>query len=77
MRWVKFHGLSGKVYQPDGVGQVHKKHPCRTCFTCQWCDENRCRVCQSDGIEFNDHSAAKHVKRQHGKKSLSTNERTK
>jgi len=46
MAWVNVPGLAGKVYVPEDAGQVKKKHPCEACFTCQWCDENRCRVCR-------------------------------
>jgi hypothetical protein len=46
MAWIAVPGLSGKVYVPDDTGQVKKKHPCKACFACQWCDENRCQVCR-------------------------------
>jgi hypothetical protein len=45
--WIKHAGLPGKVFQPDDNGLNPKKHPCTACFACQWCDENRCRVCRS------------------------------
>ncbi len=48
MAWVKFPGLAGNVYVPEDIGQAQKKYPCKTCFTCQWCDENRCQVCRND-----------------------------
>lgn len=51
MAWVTAAGLAGKVYVPDDTGQAHKKHPCNTCFSCQWCDEIRCRVCRSGSTE--------------------------
>ncbi|MDD2736038.1 MAG: hypothetical protein PHF56_19055 [Desulfuromonadaceae bacterium] len=22
-----------------------KKHPCSDCFSCQWCSDERCRLC--------------------------------
>ncbi len=47
MAWVNVPGLAGKVYVPDDAGQARKKHPCKTCFSCQWCDENRCQVCRN------------------------------
>ncbi|BBO68274.1 hypothetical protein DSCA_22040 [Desulfosarcina alkanivorans] len=46
MAWINVPGLAGRVYLPDDAGQVPKKHPCMACFSCQWCDENRCRVCR-------------------------------
>lgn len=48
MAWVSVPGLAGKVYVPENAGQVQKKHPCKECFSCQWCDDNRCRVCRGD-----------------------------
>jgi hypothetical protein len=52
MAWVHVPGLAGNVYVPDDTGQVQKKHPCKGCFSCQWCDENRCRVCRCDRTEM-------------------------
>lgn len=51
MPWTPAPGLAGKVFVPDKIGRMRKKHPCGTCFTCQWCDENRCRVCRNDRTE--------------------------
>ncbi len=51
MAWISVPGLTGRVYLPDGADQIGKKHPCDTCFSCQWCDENRCRVCRGDHAE--------------------------
>lgn len=48
MAWINVPGLTGKVFLPDDVGQMQKKHPCKTCFSCQWCDENRCHVCRRE-----------------------------
>jgi hypothetical protein len=27
----------------------NKKHPCPDCFHCQWCSDERCRLCLSSG----------------------------
>lgn len=48
MPWTSTAGLAGKVYLPDDVGQAPKKHACKDCFSCQWCDEIRCQVCRND-----------------------------
>lgn len=53
MAWVTVPGLSGKVFVPEDAGRDRKKHPCTACFACQWCDENRCRVCRDDRTEAN------------------------
>lgn len=56
MAWVTVPGLAGKVYLPDDADQPPKKHPCKTCFSCQWCDETRCRVCRGDTAHASTHS---------------------
>jgi hypothetical protein len=48
MAWITVPGLAGKVYQPDGCPPEHRKHPCRDCFRCQHCGEDRCRVCRAE-----------------------------
>ena len=47
MAWIRMPGVTGNVYVPEDAGQQPRKHPCPTCFACQWCDENRCQVCRS------------------------------
>lgn len=61
MAWTTVPGLTGKIYIPNDDRQP-AKHACKTCFSCQWCDENRCRVCQSGGDagETNEHACYKH-----------------
>ena len=52
MAWIRIPGVTGKIYAPEeAAGQLPKKHPCSTCHRCQWCDENRCRVCRSGRAE--------------------------
>lgn len=45
MKFVRIPGLPGKVYQPPGTAAGQGKHPCPDCFTCQHCDDARCRAC--------------------------------
>ncbi|HIJ96293.1 MAG TPA: hypothetical protein HPP94_11270 [Desulfuromonadales bacterium] len=28
--------------------QAEKKHPCPDCTFCQWCSDDRCRLCRND-----------------------------
>jgi len=58
MPWIRISGLPGKVYVPEDDGQSPKKHPCITCHACQWCDENRCRVCRGGDETANHKSQA-------------------
>jgi hypothetical protein len=48
MAWVKAPGLTGKVYVPDEKLQESKKHPCKDCFACQMCSDDRCSLCRKD-----------------------------
>ena len=48
-------GLKGKVYVPETQAQIPKKHPCRECFSCQMCADDRCNVCRryhEDACEY-------------------------
>jgi hypothetical protein len=38
----------GMIYVPECQGK-DKKHPCRDCFACQWCGDERCQVCRQEG----------------------------
>jgi hypothetical protein len=38
-------GLKGKVYVPRTPDGCVKKHPCKDCFSCQNCSDDRCQVC--------------------------------
>ncbi|NCC49656.1 MAG: hypothetical protein EOM20_00435 [Spartobacteria bacterium] len=65
MPFVRYPGVEGLVFEPEATGP--KKHKCPDCFSCQWCDESRCKVClaskkkscQTDGTPCK-HKAKKH-----------------
>jgi len=38
-------GVTGKVYIPEKQTDI-KKHPCKDCFSCQMCSDDRCRLCR-------------------------------
>lgn len=44
MAFVRIPGLPGKVYVPDKKGHPCK-HPCKDCFSCEFCSDDRCRIC--------------------------------
>lgn len=46
MPFVSHPGLPGKVYIPVFNTEKFRKHPCRDCFSCQRCGEDRCQVCR-------------------------------
>jgi len=60
MVWVNAPGLPGKVYVPDDTDRMQKKHPCKSCFSCQWCDENRCQVCRNETTEAVEPAPCRH-----------------
>ncbi|MHB1351576.1 MAG: hypothetical protein C4563_08395 [Desulfobulbus sp.] len=37
----------GMIYLPE-CKEKDKKHPCRDCFSCQWCGDERCRACRRE-----------------------------
>jgi hypothetical protein len=39
-------GGIGRIYVPDTQPETPKKHNCKDCFFCQWCAEERCRLCR-------------------------------
>lgn len=51
MPFVKVPGLEGKVYVPQNNKGCPKKHPCKDCFACDHCSDDRCRVCRMTGPE--------------------------
>ncbi len=69
MAWVNVPGLAGKVYVPENAGQVQKKHPCKACFSCQWCDETRCQVCRGDLAETSACAPMRCCGRSHGRQT--------
>ena len=44
MPFKKMPGVTGLVYVREEIGKK-KKHPCKDCYCCQWCSDNRCEMC--------------------------------
>lgn len=38
-------GFPGKVFVPGQRSETRRKHPCRQCFFCQMCGDDRCALC--------------------------------
>lgn len=49
MPFVRRKGETGLFFVPDNVGE--KKHPCKDCHSCQWCADERCRLCRKRSCE--------------------------
>jgi len=44
MSFRKLPDNRGLIYVPE-CGNCEKKHPCKDCFSCQWCSNDRCQRC--------------------------------
>jgi hypothetical protein len=47
MPFITVPGLKGKVYVPQEAQGSFKKNPCKDCYSCQLCSDDRCGVCLS------------------------------
>ena len=45
MPFVRVPGLPGKVFVPEECSRGEKKHDCKDCYQCQWCNDDKCRAC--------------------------------
>ncbi len=68
MAFVKIEGVEGKIYDPRSDLKGHKKHPCKDCFSCQMCTDDRCELCRKDGKEVCLRQSCGKVKIQAGNK---------
>ena len=46
MTFEAVRGLKGKVYVPAATEGAARRYPCKECYVCQLCSEDRCRVCR-------------------------------
>lgn len=44
MAFERVKGVPGLLYVPDDAGD-EKKHRCADCHFCQWCSDERCKLC--------------------------------
>lgn len=49
MPFVDLPDGTGKVYVPEKKQGCPQKHPCRDCFSCQMCSDDRCDRCLGKG----------------------------
>jgi hypothetical protein len=50
MVFKKLPNNRGMIYEPD-YNSDREKHPCPDCFSCQWCSNERCRVCRGTQVK--------------------------
>jgi hypothetical protein len=51
MSFKKLPDNRGMIYEPECISTT-KKQPCPDCFSCQWCGNERCRVCRGKAPEI-------------------------
>ena len=44
MAFIRIEGFAGNIYLPE-TNQGRKKHPCKDCYSCQFCSDERCELC--------------------------------
>ena len=47
MPFITMPGIIGRIYVPERKHRLPCKHSCPDCFSCQFCSDDRCNVCQS------------------------------
>ncbi|MCF8075723.1 MAG: hypothetical protein K9K63_16435 [Desulfotignum sp.] len=48
MPFVSIPGMPGRLYVPGERAECVKKFPCKDCFSCEYCSDDRCRVCRGE-----------------------------
>lgn len=59
MPFVNHPKLPGKIFVPELNPKRIRKHPCKDCFSCQMCGDDRCHVCRADAEKGKDEDADK------------------
>jgi len=44
MSFITINGIKGKIFIPDEK-TIIRKHPCKDCFYCQFCSDEKCSLC--------------------------------
>jgi len=44
MPFITVSGIKGKIFIPD-EHTIIKKNPCKDCFYCQFCSDEKCNLC--------------------------------
>ena len=42
-------GIVGNIYVPEENANATSKHKCSDCHFCQWCNDDKCRLCLGQG----------------------------
>jgi len=44
MPFIKIEGFAPSIYAPE-KNPGKQKHPCNDCYICQFCSDERCKLC--------------------------------
>jgi hypothetical protein len=58
MAFITIEGFRGKIFVPDDDPSIKRKRPCRDCFACQFCGDDRCAKCVGKSLKGNCNEAA-------------------
>ena len=47
LTFIVIPGVKGKVFKPEERFDLPKKHPCKKCYSCQLCSDDRCTLCRT------------------------------
>jgi hypothetical protein len=47
LTFIVIPGVKGKVFKPEERFDLPKKHPCKNCYSCQLCSDDRCSLCRT------------------------------
>ena len=47
LTFIVIPGVKGKVFKPEERFDLPKKHPCKNCYSCQLCSDDRCTLCRT------------------------------
>lgn len=61
MPFIKIEGFTGNIFVPER-NPGKKKHPCRDCYSCQFCSDERCELCLGKKSREKNNDATPRVK---------------
>jgi len=59
MAFIKIEGFTGNIYVPE-INPGKKKNPCRDCYSCQYCSDERCELCLRNKVRGKKNSDLTH-----------------
>jgi len=63
MPFVSMPGMPGKMYVPEKQAECLKKFSCKDCFSCEFCSDDRCRVCRVNKTTIREKTSINEVRK--------------